>query len=49
MTMQPSFWAKSFGMLTDQFGTPWVITVSFCQWDASGSLSPVRGNSGSAA
>ncbi len=25
MTMQPSFWAKSFGMLTDQFGTPWVI------------------------
>ena len=23
--MQPSFWAKSFGMLTDKFGTPWVI------------------------
>jgi PhnB protein len=25
MAMQPSFWAKSFGMLTDKFGTPWVI------------------------
>ncbi len=25
MAMQPSFWAKSFGMLTDKFGTPWLI------------------------
>ena len=25
MAMQPSFWAKSFGMLTDKFGTPWII------------------------
>jgi PhnB protein len=25
MAMQPSFWAKSFGMLTDKFGTSWLI------------------------
>jgi PhnB protein len=25
MAMQPSFWAKSFGMLVDKFGTPWII------------------------
>jgi PhnB protein len=25
MPMSPSFWAKSFGMLTDKFGTPWII------------------------
>jgi PhnB protein len=25
MTMQPSFWAKAFGMLVDKFGTPWII------------------------
>jgi PhnB protein len=25
MAMQPSFWAKSFGMLIDKFGTPWII------------------------
>jgi PhnB protein len=25
MPFQPVFWAKSAGMLTDRFGTPWVI------------------------
>jgi PhnB protein len=25
MAMQPSFWAKSFGMVTDKFGTPWIV------------------------
>jgi PhnB protein len=25
MPMSPSFWAKSFGMLTDKFGTPWIV------------------------
>jgi PhnB protein len=25
MALQPTFWAKSFGMLTDKFGTPWMI------------------------
>jgi PhnB protein len=23
--MQPSFWAEKFGMLTDRFGTPWIL------------------------
>lgn len=23
--MSPSSWAKSFGMLTDRFGTPWIV------------------------
>jgi PhnB protein len=25
MPIQETFWAKRFGMLTDQFGTPWMI------------------------
>ena len=25
MAMQPSFWAKAFGMVTDRFGTPWIV------------------------
>lgn len=25
MAMQPTFWAKQWGMLTDRFGTPWII------------------------
>jgi PhnB protein len=25
MPMQPSFWAKAFGMVQDRFGTPWAI------------------------
>ena len=25
MPMQPSFWAKAFGMVTDRFGTPWIV------------------------
>ena len=25
MPMQKTFWAESFGMLTDRFGTPWMV------------------------
>jgi len=25
MPMNPTFWAKRFGMLTDRFGTPWIV------------------------
>jgi PhnB protein len=25
MPMSESFWAKRFGMLTDKFGTPWIV------------------------
>jgi len=25
MAMTPSFWAKQFGMVTDRFGTPWIV------------------------
>ena len=25
MPLQPTFWARRFGMLIDQFGTPWMI------------------------
>jgi PhnB protein len=25
MGMQPAFWAKTWGMLVDKFGTPWIV------------------------
>jgi PhnB protein len=25
MAMQPAFWAKTWGMLFDRFGTPWMV------------------------
>jgi len=25
MPIQETFWAQRFGMLTDQFGTPWMV------------------------
>ena len=25
MPMQPAFWARKWGMLVDQFGTPWIV------------------------
>jgi PhnB protein len=25
MPMQPAFWARSWGMLIDRFGTPWIV------------------------
>jgi len=25
MPLQPAFWAKCAGMVTDKFGTPWII------------------------
>ena len=27
MPFQETFWAKGFGMLTDQFGTPWMVNA----------------------
>lgn len=27
MPFQPTFWAKGFGMLVDEFGTPWIINA----------------------
>ena len=33
MPFQPTFWAKGFGMLIDQFGTPWIVNAG----QASGS------------
>ena len=27
MPFQATFWAKGFGMLTDQFGTPWIVNA----------------------
>lgn len=29
--LQPSFFAKAFGMLIDRFGTPWTITGGAAQ------------------
>jgi PhnB protein len=26
MPMGPTFWAKAFGMVTDRFGTPWMVS-----------------------
>jgi PhnB protein len=34
MAMAPTFWAKSFGMVTDRFGTHWIV---------NGVLQPVEG------
>jgi PhnB protein len=34
MAMAPTFWAKSFGMVTDKFGTHWIV---------NGVLQPVPG------
>jgi PhnB protein len=25
MAMQPAFWAKTWGMLVDRYGTPWIV------------------------
>ena len=25
MPLAPTFWAKSFGMVTDRFGAPWMV------------------------
>jgi PhnB protein len=27
MPFQATFWAKGFGMVTDQFGTPWIVNA----------------------
>jgi PhnB protein len=27
MPFQSTFWAKGFGMLIDQFGTPWILNA----------------------
>jgi PhnB protein len=31
MPLQKTFWAEAFGMLTDQFGTPWMINCDLVQ------------------
>jgi PhnB protein len=28
MPFEPTFWAKKFGMVTDKYGTPWMINCS---------------------
>ncbi|MCO5065084.1 MAG: VOC family protein [Rhizobiaceae bacterium] len=28
MALSPTFWAESFGMLVDRFGTPWIINYA---------------------
>ena len=28
MPYGPQFWAKGFGMLTDKFGTPWMVNIA---------------------
>jgi len=28
MPLQPAFWAEKFAMLTDRFGTPWIINAN---------------------
>ena len=35
MPMQPAFWAKSWGMLTDRFGTPWIVNGELIPMAAS--------------
>jgi PhnB protein len=32
MALAPSFWAKMFGMVTDQFGTSWVINAGLHEY-----------------
>ena len=28
MPLEPTFWAKKFGMVTDRFGTPWMVNCA---------------------
>ena len=28
MPWQPTFWTSGFGMLSDRFGMPWMVTVA---------------------
>jgi PhnB protein len=36
MPLEKTFWAESFGMLTDRFGTPWIINGGLVDVQASG-------------
>jgi PhnB protein len=36
MPLQKTFWAESFGMLTDRFGTPWIINGNLNQVQPAG-------------
>ena len=36
MPLQKTFWAESFGMLTDRFGTPWIINGGLIDPQAAG-------------
>ncbi len=33
MPMQPAFWAKTWGMLIDKFGTPWIVNGSMLSFN----------------
>jgi PhnB protein len=36
MPLQKTFWAETFGMLTDRFGTPWIINGGLIDVPANG-------------
>jgi len=36
MALQPMFWSKIFGMVTDKFGTPWIVNGELQDIDAKG-------------
>jgi PhnB protein len=34
MPLSEVFWAEQFGMLTDRFGTPWMVSFTGSKWDS---------------
>ena len=34
MPLEPTFWARLFGMVTDRYGTPWMINCGMLEQDA---------------
>lgn len=34
MPLSEVFWAERFGMLTDRFGTPWMVSYTGAKWDS---------------
>lgn len=35
MPLEPTFWAKQFGMVTDRYGTPWMINCGMLAGDTA--------------